>query len=58
MTFLTSNELTRILNPTKRLDKVESATGRINNINKTLEIKHNITKENTTGIGHSEHKSY
>ena len=45
--------------PTKRLDKVDSTTGRIIDTIPTLEIN-NITliREETTGIGHSEHKTY
>ena len=43
--------------PTKRLDTVDSTTGRIIDTIPTLEIN-NITliREETTGIGHSEHK--
>ena len=44
--------------PTKRLDMVDSATGRINNTITNLEIKHNITTSKVKErIGHLEHKS-
>ena len=45
--------------PTKRLDKVDSTTGRIIDTIPTLEIN-NITliREETTGICHFEHKRY
>ena len=52
-----NNKSTSKRNPTKRLDKVDSATGRIININLTLEINNiTITKKDTTRIGHIEHK--
>ena len=55
-----STESTRNNDPTKRLDKVEGATGRIayNITNSTLEINNNILLKDTTGIGHSEDKDY
>ena len=44
--------------PTKRLDMVDSATGRINNTITNLEIKHNITTTRVKErIGHLEHKN-
>ena len=42
---------------TKRLDKVDNATGRIIYNIATLEIKHNITKEVIDKIGHLEDKN-
>ena len=50
---------TRKNDPTKRLDKVDDATGRIvyNINNYSLEIKDTtLLKEGTIKIGHSEHK--
>ena len=49
---------TKKIDPTKRLDKVDDATGRIvYNINYSLEIKDTtLLKEGTIKIGHSEHK--
>ena len=52
-------ESTRNNDPTKRLDKVEGATGRIvyNITNTTLEINNNtLLKEGTIKIGHPEDK--
>ena len=53
-----NTELTKKIDPTKRLDKVDDATGRIvYNINYSLEIKDTtLLKEGTIKIGHSEHK--
>jgi hypothetical protein len=45
-------ESTNTNNPTKRLDKIDDATGRIIYNIATLEIKHNITKEVDNRIGH------
>ena len=49
------------MNPTKRLDKVDDATGRIgyniaNTINATLEINNSTLLKDSTKIGHSEDK--
>ena len=53
-----STESTRNNDPTKRLDKVEGATGRIvyNITNTTLEININILLKDSTKLGHSEDK--
>ena len=53
-----NTESTKKIDPTKRLDKVDDATGRIvYNINYSLEIKDTtLLKEGTIKIGHSEHK--
>ena len=49
---------TKNRNPTKRLGKVDSVTGRIDNINKTLENRNiTITKGVKVRIGHLEHKN-
>ena len=53
-----NTESTKKIDPTKRLDKVDDATGRIvYNINYSLEIKDTtLLKEGTIKIGHFEHK--
>ena len=53
-----NTESTRKNNPTKRLDKVDDATGRIayNINNYSLEIKNTTLLKEGTKIGHFEHK--
>ena len=53
-----STDSTRKIVPTKRLDKVDDTTGRIDYtiLNSTLEINNNPLLRVTTGIGHSEDK--
>ena len=54
-----NTESTKKIDPTKRLDKVDDATGRIayNINNYSLEIKNTtLQKEGTIKIGHFEHK--
>ena len=52
-----NTESTKKIDPTKRLDKVDGATGRIvYNTNYILEVKDKITRGDSTKIGHTEHK--